>query len=80
MARKRLLKQIQSLITDNGNTYNNENETVTNLAPPVIENPQQFINYYAYALAMEDVILELEKLGALLKNLFGEVSTSLFKF
>lgn len=33
-----------------------------------------FIYYYAYTLAMKDLIHELEKMGVTLKELFGEIS------
>jgi hypothetical protein len=41
--------------------------------PAAIHHPEKYINYYAYALAMEDVIIELEAMGVLLKNLYGEM-------
>lgn len=87
-ARKRLIERMHHVITEieqeDQQTILNEQKRQNagklpfrsrtgTIAPPLIRHPQKYINYYAYALAMEDVIWELERLGILLKSLFGEI-------
>ncbi|RIA95229.1 Fusaric acid resistance protein-like-domain-containing protein [Glomus cerebriforme] len=56
-ARRRLVKKIRNLPV---------------VKQRIIEgNDEHYIVYYAYVLVMEDIIRELEKLGVIMKDLFG---------
>lgn len=81
-ARERLLKRIRNIVKQN-NLYSDSTKDgigTSNNADNfgILASPQKFINYYAYSLAMEDVINELELLGNLLKSLFGEMFADIF--
>lgn len=84
-AKKRLLERIHQVIVHKEPVSNDE-MTVGNdkqgwrlfkkkktELPENIQYPERYINYYAYALSLEDVIVELEKLGFIMKKLFGEM-------
>lgn len=63
-ARKNLIKKIRNLPV---------------VKKRVIEgNDEHYIVYYAYVLVMEDIIRELEKLGGIMKELFGCIGNDEF--
>ncbi|PKY38564.1 hypothetical protein RhiirA4_336561 [Rhizophagus irregularis] len=63
-ARKKLIKKIRNLPV---------------VKKRVIEgNDEHYIVYYAYVLVMEDIIRELEKLGGIMKELFGCIGNEEF--
>jgi uncharacterized membrane protein YgaE (UPF0421/DUF939 family) len=70
-ARLRLLKNIQFAIRKDNS--NNDIQSPTSIYPKITNNPQKYINYYAFAMALEAVVRELEKIGDLLKSLFGDM-------
>ena len=69
------MKQTRVRLMDELNRFirSNMQRKGRNQVPATIRLPEQFINYYAYSSAMEDVIIELEELGVLIKSLFGEM-------
>lgn len=64
-ARLRLIQKIRQL------------PVVQNKVVLTEENDERYIFYYAYALVMEDVIRELERLGQWSQDLFGVITPSL---
>lgn len=86
-ARVRLLDKIHQVITqiendeqdssnivnENSDKYGTARSRTLSASPAAIQRPEKYINYYAYALALEDVIQELEGVGVQLKSLFGEM-------
>ena len=61
-ARMRLIQKIRQL------------PVVQNKVVMTEENDERYIFYYAYALVMEDVIRELERLGRWSQDLFGVIT------
>ncbi|KAI3629367.1 hypothetical protein MIR68_012572 [Amoeboaphelidium protococcarum] len=86
-ARRRLMEQLKALIgarkssmSSQGSSTSSSDDDDDDKTLPLGESnadeqliTRKFINYYAYQLAMEDVIVELEKIGGVLKKLFGEI-------
>lgn len=89
-ARKRLMDNLKSIIKFASNERSIPHDTSCTLEDsgtrrPSLEllqldKPDKFINYYAYSLAMEDVIHELNLFGSNLKNLFGEIFADVVKY
>jgi hypothetical protein len=89
-AKKRLLTQIREVIVHAQRSealarkkeqgWNSRLRMKRNLTPEHVRNPERYINYYAYALSLEDVINELELLGGLLKILFGEMFADVVQY
>lgn len=78
-------KKPKPLQGDNTNDYRattipRMHSRAQSMTPSHLTTPQKFINYYAYSLAMEDVIDELNQLGGMLKNLFGEMFADVVHF
>lgn len=83
-ARQRLMDNLKSIITsasnENCSASKAHGKRQSSLEFLQLNKPNKFINYYAYSLAMEDVIHELNLLGSNLKNLFGEIFADVVKY